>query len=475
MLLLGWVLGCREEPPPGSFDLAVAPSSLLEAVQRATWDGPSGDAELWAVPASDFRAADPSPGQAGFVPGAWQLVSRREGVDGADGLPIALLPAGSWLVRVVVEGEGGGRGSSVAPVEIPASDLQDGRVSGVDPDRSAVAGGLLVAHQYAVNSNPGAGRPVIFDAEGRVVWWMPADPDGRRAIRVVPTRDGAAVWVLWDGRGPDDVIDRVALDGESIVRTVARDATHDLTENPDGTVSYLAYTYAPPGAMADFPDWRVAADAIHTTEPGTTDPDAFTLGWDFFDDYPAAPVAACSHVFPNNFVPGAVEWTHGNSLLADPDGDGWWMLARHLDALLHVGADGARRWQLGGGAEATLRPASPGDAFRHGHTSHAWREDDGLHLLMFDNRTHDPDPVSRVLEWRIDPDAGTYEAVWEVTLDDRYVGFLGDARRLPGGTTLVDWTAYAELTEHAPDGEVVWRMSRSEPLGRVVWVPRLTP
>lgn len=475
------LFGCEPPASEPPFALPIDPSPLLPAALRATWDGPAGDAELWAIRPGDLTVGALAPTAA--APQGWRLVSRREAADGADGLPIALLPPGEWAVRAFVDdrspgAEGLRRGSELVVVEVPEPPpgLTRGQVERADPDRSGLQGTWLVAHQYAGAASPGDAFPAIYDADGEIVWWAPPDPDGRRAIRAQPTADGRSVLILWDGRGEDDAIERLSLDGTRSVRTPVRDATHDAVEGSDGTVAYLAYTYGPPGTMAEWPEWPVSADAVRVRSEGSTDPaDAETL-FDWLLDHPADPSAACDHVAPNNFVPGTVEWTHGNSLIADPGGDGYWALARHLDAIVHVGADGERRWELGG-AHATLAPESPEAVFRHGHASHAWREDDGDHLLIFDNRTHDPAPVvSRVVELVIDADAGTYRVAW--SLPDplgRYTSFLGDARRLPNGNTLVDWTPWRELTEHAPDGEVVWRMRTRAPLGRVVPTRDLRP
>jgi hypothetical protein len=476
-----WLLlsACRRELPSGGFPLDLAPTEHVPSALRATWDGTAGDAALWAVRWTEWRGREPLPGDPGFTPGRWRRVSAAPVADGGTGLPITLLAPGAWLVRVVVrDGDGRVRTSEVRRAEIPDPPgwLPRGDVGRVDEARSGLGHGLLVATQYAPVGRPDDGVPVILDpTTGEVVWWVEPDPDGRRAIRAKPTLDGRGVLVLWDAVGPGDRIDRIALDGSEVISTPVTGASHDLVEHGDGRLSLLAYTWEGPGAMDEWPAEPVVADAIDVVWEGGA-PAEVTRPWDFHRDYPAEPSRACTHVIPDGFVPGGVEWTHANSLLPDPDGDGWWLLARHLDSVLHVSAEGERRWELGGD-QATLAPATPGAVFRHGHTSQAWREADGLHLLLFDNRTHDPEPaVSRVLELLVDPDAGTYRKVWEVEHPDAlYAGFLGDARRLPNGNTLVDWTPWSVLTEHAPDGEIVWELERDFPLGRVIWTPDLRP
>lgn len=467
------LIGCRDLPE-GAFGLDFAESTFVPSVSTVTWDGVPGDAALWAVPADEYHARDPHPGERRFEGGGgWRVVSRRPAHDGQDGIPAALLHPGRWFVRAVVD-EGDGREVASDVVEHEVDDPPDAVFGGVTPevegDPAAVGQGWLVAHQYATKGDAEGSVPLILDAEGRVVWWMRAAPANRRVIRARPTNDRSALWLLLDGPGDDDLLRRVALDGESLEDTPVHDATHDLVEADDGSVAYLAYSYSEDGALAEFPGYPVAADAVDVVVPGSGEPSRRVF--DFLRDYPAAPYVACGHVTPNGFVPGAVEWTHGNSLLADPGGDGWWLLARHLDTFVHVGADGGVRWILGG-AEATLSPTAPGAVFRHGHASHAWREADGDHLLIFDNRTHDPAPVvSRALELRVDPDAGTYEEVWSFADPRRRnSGFLGDARRLDNGNTLVDFTPFGEVVVVDRAGEVRWWMKTEDPLGRVLVEP----
>ena len=50
-----------------------------------------------------------------------------------------------------------------------------------------------------------------------------------------------------------------------------------------------------------------------------------------------------------------------------------------------------------------------GSDFHHAHMSHRWN--DGI--LVFDNGYHTSPAQSRVVEYAIDEELGTYEQVWE--------------------------------------------------------------
>jgi hypothetical protein len=177
----------------------------------------------------------------------------------------------------------------------------------------------------------------------------------------------------------------------------------------------------------------------------------------FFDDR-GPPFVPCSHgLLPDERLGVDVyEWTHANSLVWLPERDRLIVGARLIDAALALDRrTGEVAWQLGG-VQATLALADPQTASSHGHFSDAW--DGGL--LVYDNGSHREPRVSRVVEYAIDEGAGTAEAVWvQDDVDQRFVAFLGDARRLPGGDVLIASGEAGTLDEVTRDGRLVWRLS----------------
>ena len=113
--------------------------------------------------------------------------------------------------------------------------------------------------------------------------------------------------------------------------------------------------------------------------------------------------------------------------------------------------------------------AVPGTTWQqHGHMSEAWED----RLLLFDNGNHREDQTSRVVEFQVDPDQGTLEEVWSfVHPDGRHISHLGDARRLPGGNTLISWSPEGRVMEVTPDGDIVWEIRVDQKIGRVEFVP----
>jgi hypothetical protein len=317
---------------------------------------------------------------------------------------------------------------------------------------------------------------MILDGTGQIVWWIEPRDGGARPIRVRPGHDGRSIVVLVDHEDPElRFVERWALDGLTRTETQVVGASHDFWENDDGTFTFLAYASSSDEIM---PETRppTVTERIRTVPEGSHEYGDGVNGFDFFADYPGDPWYPCSHGAYDLFVPEASEWTHANSLIRSPYDDGWLVTARFIDALIGVDDAGAFQWQAGGRYE-TLAAEDPGAVFEHGHSSDAWSAFDGIHLLMFDNGDHSPEPiVSRVVELVLDPAHGVYRSVWSLDDPERdFVSFLGDAQRLPNGNTLVVWTDRGELAEYGPEGGEVRRIDVVGQLGRGFWVPSLRP
>jgi hypothetical protein len=244
---------------------------------------------------------------------------------------------------------------------------------------------------------------------------------------------------------------------------------HEVVELDDGRIAWLAhrFTEAPLDPVGVVP---VTGDTVVVAEDG-----GGRVVIDTLDDYPVAPWWICAHNDFGRRIPGRHDLIHTNSLVPDPGGGaprrdpegGWLLMARYLDAVFRFDEGGAFDWQLGGrDSDFAL---GPGAAVAHSHFSEAWDD----RLLIFDNgQDHGDVAVSRVVELVVDREARRAEVAWEYRHPQGvHVGFLGDARRLPGGNTLVSWGALGTITEVTPDGDEVWAVDLGMPVGRVQLVP----
>lgn len=394
-------------------------------------------------------------------------------VDGAlGGVDVPGLPAGSRIEWSLESPEGAGilgAGGSVQ-VASPPADLQPWTATFHTPDAEAGAHWFLTV-AFDFGRDP-ASYAVVVDAEGRIRWWRAAEPT-RRILRAHLAADGTAV--LWASNDSDQseeagVLVRDPLDGSAPEVTVAPAFHHDFLEEDDGYV-FLAYRYT----TVDFGagPQPTAIDVIRRVEAGASG--AYTDVFDYERDWPSAPRLPCSHATLGNFVPGHFEWTHSNSLVAAADGDGWWILARYLDQIGRVDAEGRVLGVLGG-----LDPSWPTDdgelPLVHGHFSQVSPEGT---LWVFSNGDHvHPATGSRVVELAVDPVAGRTEVVRSRPGPNQaFAGFLGDVRRIGADHTVVA-NPNLGLFEYDDDGVLLWELRHAGPseIGRVVpiapWIAR---
>lgn len=115
-------------------------------------------------------------------------------------------------------------------------------------------------------------------------------------------------------------------------------------------------------------------------------------------------------------------------------------------------------WAIGGPfSDFTFSAGS--DVFRHPHDAQLI---EGDHLLLFDNGTGKPSPITRGVEYVLDVNQGELTQLQEwVHPDGNYASSQGSIQRLETGGTLISWgTASSDeygggmITEYAPDGNL---------------------
>jgi len=338
----------------------------------------------------------------------------------------------------------------------PPADLPEGEVLVADAERSEVVGKGLLLTLTEANGEPTYGA--LLDSDGTVRWRRSL---GGRVLRVRTPRTGEGVLVLLDRQDDDPGrIQRETFDGRLLSVTEAPEAHHDVLELADGRLAWLEHVEGVSPLPAN-PEAPISTDIVMVGPEGGRGEPAFS----FFEDYSVDPYWVCDHMEKGQRIPGHHQWTHSNSIVQAPGRDDeLGVLSRNLDGLVWFDLDsGAIHDQLGG-EQGTVDLG--GEAFDHPHMSHA---PDADTVLLFDNRLHTKED-SRVVEVAVDREAGTAEVVWSYDHPDiGNVGFLGDARRLPGGNTLIAWTDERRLTEVTPEGDIVWelRIDGIKYIGRV--------
>lgn len=155
---------------------------------------------------------------------------------------------------------------------------------------------------------------------------------------------------------------------------------------------------------------------------------------------------------------GVVDYVHGNSIDADPEGN-LVISSRHLDEVTKISREtGELLWRLGGRNNQFTFVDDPVGTISHQHAAR-WLPNGNL--TLFDNGVfHDP-RFSRAVEYAIDERRRTATLVWQGRHDPEVFGAAtGYAQRLPSGNTLIQWgTTRPTLSEMTPDGEVVSELS----------------
>ena len=351
---------------------------------------------------------------------------------------LGLFPKTPYFLRVVAYGGGqvtSGELLSFTTDSLP-SDLPRYVASGVDPTPGYV---VFAAGQYGL----------VIDNTGRVVWYLrfaggpglnfKAEPTGHYYAR--PSASGPNVrsrWVEIDPLG--HVVRNIGCAGDLEPRF------HDLIAIPDDGYWLLcddARTVNLSG-MGGKADAKVTAtDVQHVSASGDL---LFT--WSPFEHFDIADLDPASR------SGSSVNWTHGNSL--DLDGNGNVVVSfRNLNEITKIDTrTGSVLWRLGGTRNQFTFQDSTTLTFSY---QHGVRWTSQGQLLFLDNLGDSTS--SRVLRYDFNalPHAarlaGAYRPVPEAVSQQG-----GSTQELPSGRTLVSFGPAGRVEEYDATGRVVWRI-----------------
>jgi len=417
--------GCEEpQQGDGSCEIAGLEATLSEAIPtvgEVTFEASCEGVEQAYV---EIEAAD----------GSSSVVPAEEGAeDSWSARLLGLTASTEYTVVAAVVVDGGTLSSERralttggVPVELP-----DLAVEAIDP--ASTSGGLLVTTVVSVPS-----AAVVFDHEGRYVWWTIEEDESWVIRRVRLSRDGE--WIIYLvqklGMGlQSDLLGRirwVRLDGSEILETDLLGTHHDFVELPDGTIGVIQAEREVVGTTL------IIGDRIVEIEP---DGDVVEV-WSLFDEVELDEENAASIPDFN---------THANALDYDEETGHYYISVRNLNTLYKIDrAAGEVVWRFGGVySDFELLQGTPIQG------EHQFDVLPGG-LLVFDNR-EDPVEGSRVVEFALDEGEGTAEQTWEYFTEPRvYCYVLGDVTRRVDGNTFVTWSTAGQFEELDPAGELVW-------------------
>jgi len=349
---------------------------------------------------------------------------------------LGLLPASRYILRAVAFGVGGNVvGDSVEMTTgILPPDLPQYAAGGPDPSAGYV---VFAAGMYGL----------VIDNTGRVVWYrrfpngpglsFMAQPNGRYVARpTTPDPTDVDSWVELDPLG-------------DITRTLGcglglQPRPHDLISERDGSywlmcdeVRTMDLTAA--GGIAEA---RVTGTAVqHLSAAGT-----LLFHWSPFDHFSITDGEPADRTGPS------VNWTHGNALDLDVDGN-LIVSFRNLGEITKIDAvSGAVIWRMGGRRNEFTFLDSPSPAFSGQHSARI----SASHALMILDNLGTP-RESRAEDYTVDEAARTARLAHAYSSIPGVVTQIGGSvQSLPGGRTLVSFGTAGRVEEYDAAGQVMW-------------------
>jgi hypothetical protein len=349
---------------------------------------------------------------------------------------LGLLPEARYVAYVVATGPGG---ETVSPeMEITTGALPQNLpryiAGGPDPSPGYV---VFAAGQYVL----------AIDNAGRVAWYrhfpggaglnVMAQPTGRYVLRPpTPATGDLEPWVELDPLG-------------EVTRTLGcagglQPRLHDILLEPGGGYWLLCDETRTTDLSADggAADARVTGNVIqHIGASGE-----LLFSWNPFDHF------AITDLDPAERAGAAVNWTHGNAI--DVDGDGNVIVSwRNLGEITKIdGRTGAVIWRMGGARNEFHFFNTSTPPFARQHAARAIGRGE---LLLLDN-VGDPGE-SRAERYAFSEDGRT------ASLVHSHGAFVvteigGSVQRGAGGRTLVSFGTAGRVEEYDDAGQVVWRI-----------------
>lgn len=319
--------------------------------------------------------------------------------------------------------------------------------------------GPTEAQFYATSLVQGFGSPnypVVFDANGVPVWWLPRKP----TFLLQPFANGDFA-VMNVGGGMQEY----SLDGQvaqSVNAVGGPTDFHEVIRLPNGHYVMATAQQQP----CDLSSWGLSGlktcidHVFQEIDPAT--PTVPVWVWDTSLHIPVSETTpAWIAEQKQDITNGIYDPWHYNAI--EPTSDGYILSFRHLDAIYRIAntVAGPIQWKLGG----TARPESLSivdDPLGGVSGQHDARLLPDGSVTLHDNGTLGlgPGRPPRAVRYLIDTQAKT--ATFAGALTDSEVsssGCCGSARLLPGGDIVTGWGGTPQIAEYAPDGARLFRIS----------------
>ncbi len=292
---------------------------------------------------------------------------------------------------------------------------------------------------------------VFWDDDGRIVWYYEV-PEGTAGIGVIKrTPEGNLLWEAWrcclrEVSPLAMQVGEIAFDAEEEPFT----PHHDYWVLEDGRILSPAegnIEFADP-ADPEVDPVQVTTDTLVAWDPASGRPERVWEALDVWEVDVFDPEREDSWERQVGWQDDQFRWIHINSIQLRPRGN-LILSIRNRRKIVSLSPDlQTVEWELGGIGSDFAFP-DPTDQF---YAQHSATELPNGNILTFDNGFLRPEAeggeYSRVLELRLDEQAGTAVKVWEHRTDpDLFVSHFGSAQRLRNGNTLVNYGVSPQATD----------------------------
>ncbi len=289
---------------------------------------------------------------------------------------------------------------------------------------------------------------IVFDSHGAPIWWfhnliVPYD---------VKPLDGQTI--AWT--------EDAGIQIRNLSGALLREVTpvggvmdfHELVRLENGNFLLIANPVLGPMDLTSI-GGSATAPLINNTVEEITPTGEVAWSWSSFDHLPLT--MSDRNLWQDWIQMEPSDPYHMNDI--EPDGDGYVMSFRHLNAVMKVKRDtGEVEWQLGG-APTDRSLAFVGDSRAGFGGQHDARILPDGTLTLYDNASR-TGLRPRVVRYRLDLDARTATLIEEHSDPVATVSLCcGSARKLSGGNWVTTWGANPYFTEMTDTGETVFRVT----------------
>lgn len=329
----------------------------------------------------------------------------------------------------------------------------------IDKRASGPLGGVIVTEVHGGRSQTG---PLIFDQNGRIIWFNPLSPEPswqHRAFNVhVTSYQGEPVlaWfqgavVAGHGQGSYQIVDtRYRPVAQVQAQGGLQGDLHELIITPQGTALFTCYGQAHGkvlvrGAMRSVPYWYGVAQEVEIATG------KLLFQWRSDHHVPLN----YSYISPKVKLGGYWDYFHINAIAIDPLDENLLISSRNTSAIYKVNRKtGQVMWRMGG--KHNQFQMGPGSHFAFQHDVRMWP---GGVMTVFDNEGGPPrfGPQSRALTLSVDERRRQVRLIRaDVHTPAIYSAALGSVQPLPGGGTFVGWGTSSYFSEYDSHGRVLF-------------------